>query len=559
MVGKKVNIITTNKTIVVDNLELNFKGDIYLKADYLLNKTFPLNQNCYIECLPLGSKMFNVIANLYIDDRLIGELRFSPRKGFFDSDLINFKYENVLLYSNDYIHYKDYLVEVLKWEYKGISHIEIAEDHIGSIVERFVKDYYHKTDPIFPISKQYQTRHKGKIKRKSINTSTMVYWGKITADKSIKVYNKTLELIQESPHKASYINHFWKLNGIPFENNTMERFEMSFRHLHAKMFDFDKLDDCNYLASILETHCKNYFDFEKKYRNHNKTYYKDVTPISFKEFHTIKLEKFKQEKQYTLKSEHTTVKSLYTLYLSLKYIASDIYVRNNIIQVPERLKDYTTILNTIDTILALFPSANQDFQLKKAGYEKEFEKENDLYNKRITIEDFVTAIAINSSILFETPDYSDPKYKLPFYTNLSPEQLKREQLFEYRMSIFNKKLDSIRLKKLEKDSDNLKKTNKVAIAKNDYNFKQSKFIRDLNSINPMEPIIEEELINEELLYEVSPDQNESVNIDSLKPNTEAMTVNVHKCTSAIDNLPSMFADAEMIQLMAEYEKQLINF
>jgi len=511
MVCKKVDIITTNKTIVVDYLELNFKGDIYLNSDYLIDKTYRFNQNCYIECLPIGNKMFNVIANLYVDDRLIGELRFSPRQGFFDSDLINFKYENVLLYGSDFIQYKHYLVNVLGFEYTCISEMHIAVDQIGNNIGKFVTDYYYKTNPKNPISKTFKTHHKGKIQRKSISDSEVIHWGKITANKSIKIYDKPLEMFEQSPEKESYVHHWWKINGLPYENNNVERFEMLFRHLHAKMFDIEKLNDCDYLASILSLHCKNYFDFEKEYSNHNKKYLKDVTPVSFKEFHTIKLDKFKQEKQYTLRSEHITLKTLYFEYLEAEFIANDFYVKNGVIQVPESLKECDSILQSIKRILAKYPSANQYFQLKKPSWDKEFEKVNDLINKRITIKDFVTAVNLTSSILFSIPDNSDPKYNLPYYKNLSPEQLKFEEMFEYSALVFEKKLDSIKLKKMGNDSNNLKKISKVSIAKNDYNFHQNKVIRDLNNADPMEPIIEEELINDELLNDVSFDPKKPVN------------------------------------------------
>jgi len=486
MNDKKVNFIV-NKTIAVDNLELNFKGNIPLKVDYLINKTFRFNDNCHIEYLPIGSKMFQVIANMYINDRLIGELRFSPRKGFFDSDLINFKFANILLYSTEYQQYKAYFIDVLGFEYICINHIDVVSYSTGTSIGDFTTDYYYKSDPKKAISKQYQTRCKGKIKRDSINISTVIHWGKMTADKSIKIYPKTLELIEQSPEKRAYLEYYWKLNGLDYVNNTIESFELSLRHYHSKMIDFDRLTDSNYLASILQTHCKNFFDFEKEYRNHDKTYYKDVTPITFDDYETIKIDKYRQEKQYTLKSIHTVIKNLYIEYLEAKFIASDIYVINDIIKVPDRLKDHQTIMFSIDTLLAKYSSANKDFKSKKSGYEKEFEQTNDLYNKRITIENHVKAIKINDDLQFSTPDFSDPKYSLRWYQNLTKDELKLDQIHEYRMEVFNRGLKSAELLKLQQDADSLKKINKVSIDKTEKNFRQSIILRDLNAAEKIQP------------------------------------------------------------------------
>ena len=480
--SSKVLSNITIKTIVVDNLEVMFRGNIPLGSDYLVNKTFRFNSHCYIEFLPTGSRMFAVMANLYLYDRCVGELKFSPRKAFFDGDLINFKVDNVLLYGNEYITYIDYLVEFLKFDFLYISHMDIAVDNIGTKIHKFVADYYYKAYLNKSFFETYATRHKGKVLFKNITVNTTLYWGSKTADKYIKIYNKSLDLLDHSIDKASYANQFWKINGMDYLNNTVERIELTLRQCHSKLIDYKQLDNPEYLASIMRTHCENFFQFEKKYSNHNKTYFKDVTPITFSEYNTIKLDKYRPEKQHTLKSEHTTIKTLYMQYLEALFIASDSGVKNGAIKVPDQLIDYPAILNTINILLAKYPSAKQYFQDKKKGFEKEFKKVNDLYNNRTNVEKLVATVDLNEYILFETPDYSDIEYNKPYFQNLKPDEWANLRILDNRTSTLQKSLDTCHLRELEKDCDSLKKINKVAKTKADKNFKQSIILRNLNKL-----------------------------------------------------------------------------
>jgi len=467
---------TVTQTIVIDCLEVNFYGTIPLKSDYLTNRIQQLNNNCYIEFLTQGNAMYNVIGNLYVYDRKIGELRFSPRKVFFDNDMINLKIDNVHLYGSEFIGYIDYCIEVLKFKYDYISLIDFASDVVGSTGTEFIKKFWIFTDPSNPISKTYGTRHKGRINRDDIDPRKIIHWGKIVSDKYIKIYDKKLELLEVSPEKASYIHAFWQLNGLPYENNSIERHELTLRRKHAKVIDYKQLNNPNYLASVMRTHYKNFFDFEKTYTNHGKKYVKDVTPIKFDNFNTVKLDKYKYIPKYTLRGEHTTIKTMYTEYLTSLYISQNFYVTNNVTKVPERLKEPKTIIYAIDTLLAKYPSSYLYFNAHKTGWEKEFES-SDLFNNRISIEDYVTTIQFNESILFDIPDYSDDRSFMPYYQNLSNEELMYQRIQDNRMKVFNEALELIEIEKLQQDNPRMKKISQVAKNRIENNFKQSITLR----------------------------------------------------------------------------------
>jgi hypothetical protein len=219
-----------DKPIVVDWLELSFKGNI---PESIHNpKRLMLNGNCFIEYnTNVTNKYFHQVADLYIDFRKIGEIRFNPRNSYNDTETILFKFENWLLYENNYTDYVQYMVDVLGWNYNHIVRIDVAIDCINKNLLRFMKVYdspqnKERVERIFP---------KGRDKSLTINTigdvCKTVYYGKCSADRYIKIYNKNEEL-KKSDKK--YIPYFWKVNHLDYVNNPVERLELTLRQKQSK-------------------------------------------------------------------------------------------------------------------------------------------------------------------------------------------------------------------------------------------------------------------------------------------------------------------------------------
>lgn len=319
-----------NKLIFVDNLELTFKGIIPLFSNSKTpNKNgnklyYHYNNKWYIQNHIGGNKMFQRIVDLYFDDNKIGEIRFLPRAPYLHKELINIKFENNVLYQQNFLDYINSIITILKLKFQYISHIDIAVDCIDHGLMQFVNNYLIQTHK----KGNYLTRHKGKIDIETIRTNlkSIIYWGNIKSAKYIKIYNKTNELNNQNNNK-DYIPESWHLNGMNTENKSVERFELTLKQKHARLLDYSKLSDSDYLASILQTHCKNFFDFEQSFKNHGKKQKRNVTPLDFKGFNTILLPKFKYESKNTLYNEKRTLKQLYLQYLLAEYIASDDYCK----------------------------------------------------------------------------------------------------------------------------------------------------------------------------------------------------------------------------------------
>jgi hypothetical protein len=399
MNNKLAVIKKVNKLIFVDNLELSFTGNIPLISNSTTpdingnKRCYHYNKHWYIEYQYGGTKMYKHVADLYFDDNKIGEFKFLLRRAFEHTAPVNFKFENNVLYQQNYHELIDTIIEVLNLDFLYISHIDIAVDCIDHKLMKYVNNYLFRTEN----GKEYKTRHKGKVKRENIftNVDSKMHWGNINSDKYIKIYNKTAE-IENNNNIKKYITECWRENGMITENKSVERFELTLSQKHAKLYDYHKLSDSDYLASIMQTQCKNFFDFEQTYRNHGKKRKRNVTPINFKGFNTVLLAKFRYESKNTLHNEKVILKQLYFQYLLAEYIASDDYVKTGAIFVPEKIKNYPDIYFTIESLLYKFPALRKYFNIKKYGWKKEFYRTNKVTSGKQSIEDYLQSLELEN-------------------------------------------------------------------------------------------------------------------------------------------------------------------
>jgi hypothetical protein len=465
MSSKSVKVKNVNKLIFVDYLEVSFKGNIPLWStsttpnQYGNKRRHYYNPQCYIEYQPSGNKQFQNIADLWIADRKIGELRFSPRKAFIDDEIVCFKFDNVQLYQQNFFKYVDSIVENMGLRFLYISCIDIAVDSILLNIIGFVLNYINRTRS----GKKYSIRYKGKVLRRNITAKgdNEIYWGNINSVKYIKIYNKTIE-IDQNQNAKSYIPVCWKQNGMITENEQVERFELTLRQKHASLYDYTQLGDSDYLASIMETHCENFFDFEQTYTNHNKKYKRNVTPINFTGFNNVLLPKYKYMPQNTLQTEKITLKQLYFQYLQSKHIATHPDVVSGNTLVPEKLKNYAQIKGTIDSMLSKYPSLSLYFNNKKNSWDKEFNRTDELPKGTLTIENYIKAIDLTWELMINNVDETVSE------EITDPEELKYARKFNRQEHDLYRSLKKIQVKDLASGSKLVEKMSKPITQKIDF-------------------------------------------------------------------------------------------
>jgi hypothetical protein len=376
------------KLIFVDCLEITFSGSISGEGNYTLSRKQRITNDCFI-IYREGNRRYKLIADVYMDGINIGEIRFIPRITYKNNQPVYFKFKNQILYQTNFTNYIYKLQKIFKINYQYISLLDIAVDCIDHTLIDFINNYLVQTWQ----RKNYSVRHKGKVKRGNINTDVegKIKWGNISSNKYIKIYNKSNEL-QQSKTDKSYINICWKKNGLDFTNKIVERFELTLKQVHAKNIDFNRLCDSNYLASILATHCKNYFEFEKTIRNHGKKWKRDVTPIKFDDFNTKLLEKTKPLKVQTSRNAKITLKNLYFNMAQALYI--NLYLPECYDEkfIPDILADYDRWHESINNHLFLHPALYQYYSAKQKYWVKEIIQKNKIINGTVRFDDFVNEL-----------------------------------------------------------------------------------------------------------------------------------------------------------------------
>jgi len=440
-----------NKTIVtklifVDCLEISFIGRLpdvtsTLNANnFGLNNRINVTSNCYLELQKGGNKNFCHIANLIIDNQQIGEFRFMPRAKYINGELISFKFDNAILYQMRFPEYIEFIIQTLKLKFRYIAHIDIAIDCVDSDLMKFVNNYLFRSSNM----KNYSVRHKGKVSRRNIRTDihSIIHWGNLHSEKYIKIYNKTAELATSKVDK-SYINECWLRNGMNCDNKIVERFELTLKQKHASMLDYCHLMKSDYLASVMKTHCKNFFDFEQTFINHSKKNKRDITPINFNGFKTTLLTKYQYKSHNTLHTVKIMFKQLYFVYLQAKFIAVHPEVISNHVSVPDGLKNYQNIYDSINSLRLKYPTLDNYFCTKKDIWEKEFNRVDELSTGKLSISDYVRAIGL--AIELNSPNELNVQ-----------ESFNGDEAFIYRVDVrlieLEKKLNQLNLKQLSQDS-----------------------------------------------------------------------------------------------------------
>ena len=362
----KKNII--NQVVNVDYLELSFTDSKLLIPVLLDNpNTYSINNECFIEYInDVNNKFFYNICNIYINSRLIGEIKFNPKTNFLKENTVHFKISNHLLYHSDYLDYIQYLID-LGFVYSHIVRLDICMDVITYFLLKFLKRFNN--------SNSIYCRGRAKKENCSIYGKEFqtYYIGSLSSDKYVKVYNKSKELLNSD---KEYIKYFWKINGLDYINNEVERIELTLKQKQTRKIDVFKLLDSNYLASILKTHFKNYFDFFRITKSEGKTYERDITPINFKTYKTVLIEKYKYIPQYTNKPVKIEIKRLYInllneFELQKKYTKYQIEFKDS-----EKAANYFN--QAIQRLIELYDLETYYFK-NEQNWILEFKKNNNVY------------------------------------------------------------------------------------------------------------------------------------------------------------------------------------
>lgn len=237
-------------TMIINNLKLD--PDI---------SDIKVSENIHLSRQPGSTRFYNYIFSLYYMGECVGTLLADPSSSFMSRNQASFKMDNYMLYTADWLDvYRD-ILECTEWVHKSISRLDISIDGKAG------KDAHDLT---VKWSKSNVVHRKGKadidFKMCSNKKVNKIIIGSATSEKQATIYDKSNEL---SESKKEYIKQFWSINGLA-DINEVYRFEIRLRSKITKHYDLNRLDDPTYLASIVMTETKNWFEFVYKGKDTNK-------------------------------------------------------------------------------------------------------------------------------------------------------------------------------------------------------------------------------------------------------------------------------------------------
>lgn len=245
---------TVENVIFVDWFETTIKGT--LPIDYT-EKTVKITDNIYLNDTGKKTKFYNKLYELYYlgekvalfyDDPVFSVSRRKMYHGI--------KLENFMLYRSDWLDTYNAVLSELKLKHYQITRLDVCVD--GSAGKKILE---LQTRVINPNVKTI-------IRKGYLQTCTPSYdktgkmdrcvYGSNHSDKRAIIYDKLKEMKRAKEGKE-YILKAWERNGL--NSDTVMRYEMRLRAKKANRYDYNRLNDPIYLASIMRTESKNFVDF----------------------------------------------------------------------------------------------------------------------------------------------------------------------------------------------------------------------------------------------------------------------------------------------------------
>lgn len=276
-------------TIALDWLSLYFTHKTIFEQNYTEGDQIKINEDCYLLEINRPTLHFHTHFVLFYKKEECAHLLLNSRnKVFFKEDVVKIEFSNHTLYSGIWMDVYDSLIK-FGLKYKGPGRIDIAIDgvnYIQQLLNIYAKQTVRNRTIILKNSSEIRARFSAKV----LNTKTMLFEnfniGAAGGTKMVTVYNKSLEIVKSG---KTYIQEFWKRNGILTEVNDLDYFANEIKRIENKGvetfylkgfkniyrfelrlkaeaineidgFSIDMLKKASGLADIVKTHCRKYFE-----------------------------------------------------------------------------------------------------------------------------------------------------------------------------------------------------------------------------------------------------------------------------------------------------------
>lgn len=255
-----------NISIALDWLEFFGSGDIpvvNLSAGKDAKTVFTLSDEIVLQYQGHGTAMYNLLYTAYYFGEAFCTIQANPRfcKGNFTEKTIQIKIENHVLYTNYWLNYVEELIYLLNIQIDNVTRLDIAVDGLQNVHE-FLNMYQKQSAD----SKTVHRKGKAAWNAYQMHDKTMLNdrftIGSSKSDRVVAFYCKSKEI--EVSNK-NYISKFWSVSSMQIPTDSeVYRLEMRFKSQYLKKlndFDWLRLTEKEYLASLFKTGAHNFFDF----------------------------------------------------------------------------------------------------------------------------------------------------------------------------------------------------------------------------------------------------------------------------------------------------------
>lgn len=254
-----------------------------------------------------ASKHFKIAYEVIMDGRPFGNLLAKPRnEAIMPGGFMQFQVNNNILYEVGWLDDVRHLFKYFGWEVRNVTRADIALDGTG-FMETFNRYHMGELEKIGKASTSlYRTGNKD---------VTGFDIGRRSSSKMVTSYYKCREIEKSNKH---YIKDMWDKANLD-QSKDVERIELRLRNEAIKLikdFDWTRLDDFEYLASVMRTGFENFCEFVKAGADSNLSRRKRIEFIDWDEIGGALLPTCSTKQTSEFYRLKLTAKSLYWIHLA---------------------------------------------------------------------------------------------------------------------------------------------------------------------------------------------------------------------------------------------------
>ena len=194
---------------------------------------FEFKQPFELKTTPTKTKVFNNVDELHYKNQIIADVAHNPHSSIINSNLVLVKFKNEVLYNPEFEKIFYQLLNMQAFTFNNFTRLDICTDFQTfnnnlkpeNLINNFMTNKIIKSGnkKFKLIAKQLTTKQKEELKTRNNHLYSYLRFGSSTSNISAYIYNKSLELREESQK-----NYIMKLHEKTFKNKLLDVWRLEF-------------------------------------------------------------------------------------------------------------------------------------------------------------------------------------------------------------------------------------------------------------------------------------------------------------------------------------------